>query len=227
MKISNDFKKIFFSVNWQLVIHLIAGGVILVVLTSYITLQNVNNKQKNEKGANFEERYIISMDEEDIFEEDPGQKAIMIVVDVKGEVNNPDVYELELGTRVSDAIEAAGGLTDNADRNEVNMATKLYDAMDITVPAINVKTSSTKSTSSKSGSSSAKAQPVDTSTLMVNINTAGVNELMQLSGIGPALANYIVMFREENGPFKSVEQLLAIPGIGSATFAGFRNNITI
>ena len=225
--IKDNFNKIMKAVDWQLIFKLIAGGLIIIVLTSYFTSQNIKNEQRDKKIVEFEENYIQSSStgNSSAFAEEQPQKVIKIIVDVKGEVNNPGVYEFEQGSRVMDAIEAAGGLTEKADRNEVNLAEKLYDAMDITVPSI--KASKTSSASKASGGSSNKKPVVDNSTLIVNINTASAEQLTQLINIGPSLAKMIVDYREEKGPFQSKEHIMRVKGIGVSVYEGIKDNITI
>jgi len=133
-----------------------------------------------------------------------------IVVDVKGEVNKPGVYELEEGRRVKDAIKRAGGMTDQADPLSVNLAQKLMDEMVVYVSAETI-------------AGNAKGSYAD----KLSINRASLEELMNLSGIGEAKAKKIIAYREQYGPFKSVDDLLDISGIGSKTLEGFREDVRV
>ena len=131
-----------------------------------------------------------------------------IVVEIKGEVKSPGIYTLPKDTRVQDLITVAGGLTVNADTSSINLASKLSDGMVVVIP--------------KSGSdTSSKTQG------KININTATVEELCTLSGIGTSLAQKIVDYRTQNGPFSSIEDIKNVPGIGDALFNKIKDNITI
>lgn len=128
------------------------------------------------------------------------------IVDIKGEVNRPGVYEVNTTSRVNDVIQLAGGFTDEADQNFVNLAQKVQDEMVIIIPKIG------EEHQILSGSSN---MTIDDS--RVNINQASKDELETLPGIGPAKAQAILDFREENGSFKEVEDLLQVNGIGEKT----------
>lgn len=128
------------------------------------------------------------------------------IVDIKGEINRPGVYEVNTTSRVNDVIQLAGGFTDEADQNFVNLAQKVQDEMVIIIPKIG------EEHQILSGSSN---MTIDDS--RVNINQASKDELETLPGIGPAKAQAILDFREENGSFKEVEDLLQVNGIGEKT----------
>lgn len=141
-----------------------------------------------------------------------------IRVYVSGAVQNPDVYELPPNSIVRDAIRAAGGLAVTADPSAVNLALPLVDGMHIHVP----RAGETAQVPTISGPS---AQPVGggTGSLRVNINTATLEELDTLPGIGPEKAQRII----EGRPYEKPEDLLRVPGIGEATFAKLKDLITV
>jgi competence protein ComEA len=138
-----------------------------------------------------------------------------VMIDVAGAVVNPGVYSLPLNARVFEAIKAAGGLKKGADASDVNQARILKDGEQIYIyPASQFTSSSgTKKTVRKNGP--------------VMINRASVKEFESLDGIGPVLANRIVAFRKANGPFAAVEDLMKVPGIGSSTFAKFKEKLRV
>ncbi len=150
-------------------------------------------------------------------------EAETIVVDVSGAVVSPGVYELGEGARVSDAIEAAGGLSGDADVSTLNRASKVSDGMKITVPSQGQQASSGSSDNVGTASSRATAQTSG----LVNINTATVDELQALSGVGPSTAQAIVEDREKNGLFASVEDLMRVSGIGEKKFAKIKDSICV
>ncbi|NNU99919.1 helix-hairpin-helix domain-containing protein [Geobacillus sp. DSP4a] len=143
-------------------------------------------------------------------EEKKNEASKTAVVDVKGAVANPGVYEVATDARVRDAIALAGGLADEADETKVNLAAKVHDEMMIYVP----KKGEAAPASNAVGKSPSDG---DRNGMQVAINTATEEELMQLPGIGPAKANAIIAYREEHGPFRRVEDLLNVTGIGEKT----------
>ncbi len=131
-----------------------------------------------------------------------------VFVHVAGLVAKPGVYELPLDSRVFDAIAAAGGVTDAADGSSINLARIVQDGEQIVVtPA------GTSVTAVAAGK--------------LNINRATVSDFDLLPRIGPTLAERIVAYREENGPFASIDALGNVPGIGDVTLAGFRDQLTL
>ncbi|TCS94796.1 helix-hairpin-helix domain-containing protein [Hazenella coriacea] len=140
-----------------------------------------------------------------------------IVVDVKGAVKQPGIYQLSHQARVFQAIERAGGTLPTADLNQVNLAQSLLDGMVVYIPKKGEQGSGAWEGSATSSSSHPKK---------VNINQATAIELQQLTGVGPSKAEAIIKYREENGPFRSVDQLTQVPGIGEKTLEKFRDEVT-
>jgi competence protein ComEA len=126
-----------------------------------------------------------------------------LIVDVTGAVRRPGLVHLAQGTRVADALAAAGGATAKADTGLVNLAAPLADGEQVVVP-------------SRGAAGAAAPAGPDAPPAPVNLNTATVEQLDALPGIGPATAAKIVDFRQEHGFFHSVEELDAVPGIGPA-----------
>lgn len=159
----------------------------------------------------------------------------IVYVDIGGAVKHPMLAELPTGSRVEDAIEAAGGLKKNADMTEVNRAQILTDGEKIYIPEEGETVaggssggSSGGTGSSSSGISSASgADMVGISSGRININTADVTLLQQLTGVGPVTAQKIVDYREQNGQFSSIEDLKNVSGIGDKTFEKMKDDITI
>jgi competence protein ComEA len=127
-----------------------------------------------------------------------------LVVDVAGAVRRPGLVHLAPGTRIADALAAAGGVTAKADTALVNLAAPLADGEQGLVPARGA------------GGIGASAAGLGSTTAPVDLNTATPEQLDTLPGIGPATAAKIVAFRQEHGPFHSIEELDAVPGIGPA-----------
>ncbi len=156
----------------------------------------------------------------------------VVVVDVGGAVANPQVVRLSAGARVDDAIQAAGGLTEDADTASLNRASKIEDGAKVYVPREG-ETASAGTVAAEAGagtaaaSSSASASTGAGSSGLVNINTATLEELDTLPGVGPSTAQAIIDDRTQNGPFSSIEDLMRVSGIGDKKFANMKSGITI
>ena len=140
----------------------------------------------------------------------------VIFVDIKGAVKNPGVYHMKVGDRVKDALEAAGGLTEEADSQKVNLAKRLEDQMVIVVPKVGeeaeeIPAGATSKEEAKEGK--------------VNINTATVEELKTLKGVGEKKAEAIIEYRKKNGSFQTKEDLMKVRGIGKKLFESFQERI--
>ncbi|MDR9373070.1 helix-hairpin-helix domain-containing protein, partial [Conexibacter sp. JD483] len=145
------------------------------------------------------------------------------VVDVKGAVRHPGVYRVADGARVLDAVDRAGGLTARADRRGVNLAARVTDGGEVVVPRRGERAGA-MAPAGAGGTSAAAADGTAAADvpLALDINTASATELEQLDGVGPATAAKIVSYREQNGPFSSIEELDAVSGIGEAKLAAIR-----
>ncbi len=140
----------------------------------------------------------------------------LINVYVSGAVNQPDVYALPAGSLVKDAVAMAGGAAVDADLDHVNLALKLNDQMQVYVPR---KGEAVATPNNRSASAAIMAP--------ININTADLDELDKLPGIGPSIAQAIIDYRTQNGPFKTIEDINAVKGIGDALFAKIKDSITV
>ena len=140
-------------------------------------------------------------------QEEPPRK---LVVHVAGAVNRPGLYELDDGSRIDDAIAEAGGAKPKAALELVNLAAPVADGQQVLVPA--------RGTPAASGVESGPAAPGG----KVSLNSATIEQLDALPGIGPVTAQQIVDFRETNGGFGSIEELDAVPGIGPARLEQLR-----
>lgn len=142
-----------------------------------------------------------------------------VYVYVCGAVNAPGVYELKEGARVFEAIQLAGGLTEAAAADAVNQARIVTDGEQIRVPTVEEAQSR--------GAGVAGEVTEGTENNKININTAGKEELMTLTGIGEAKAESIMDYREKNGSFTSIEELMQIEGIKEGVFNKIKDDITI
>ena len=135
-----------------------------------------------------------------------------LVVHVVGAVRRPGLYRLADGARIADAVRRAGGATRRADLSLVNLAAPVADGSQVVVPR---RAPPAASGSDQGGDAAAPAGPI-------HLNTATVEQLDELPGVGPVTAQKIVDYREQHGAFSSVDDLDAIPGIGPARLEQLR-----
>ncbi len=140
------------------------------------------------------------------------EKEEKIMVDVKGAVNNPGVYQMNEEDRVIDAINKAGGLLQEADLYQVNLAESVYDEMEIIVPRQGEVLIDNFN---------------DINNGKININHASIAELIILTGIGEEKAKAIIKYRQENGDFNSIEEIMNVSGIAEGIFEQIKDNITV
>ena len=138
-----------------------------------------------------------------------------ITVHIAGAVKTPGVYQFRLGARINDGVVAAGGATAQADLDSVNLAMLLSEGIQIYIPKRNEKPHIVVQPRFTNPTSSNDATDKQLQ-VSININTATAIELEQLAGVGPSTAKAIIAFREKNGSFKTVEDLLNVRGIGPA-----------
>lgn len=173
----------------------------------------------------------VSADNEQ--DEDALEKTSSIFVYVCGAVLHEGVYELESGSRVIDAINAAGGFDIEADTSYVNQAAELTDGLKIRIPKISETEALSEtgtgvevfseaiSPENGDGSGSHKKDG------RININTASIDELCELPGIGNGYAQRIIAYREENGSFRAVEDIMNVKGIKEKLFSQIKEYIVV
>lgn len=154
-------------------------------------------------------------------------------VEIKGEVNKPNVYQVSEHARINDLVKLAGGLTAQADDRQINLAQPLQDGMSIYIPKQgeelttapqngNEQSSGVPATSEPNNSSGNTQAPAT-----ININQADIVQLQQINGVGPKKAADIITYRESSGPFKSVDDLTKVSGIGDKTLAKIRDQLCV
>lgn len=146
-------------------------------------------------------------------------ESMTLFVHVSGAVATPGLYVLHEGARVVDAIAAAGGFAQGAAEESVNLARPLSDGEQLHVPLIGAEASGSASGSAGSAPTAGDGR--------VNLNVADLAELDTLPRIGPAMAQRIIEWRDANGRFTSVEDLLAVPGIGDKMLESLRDLVTV
>ena len=149
--------------------------------------------------------------------------TLPVVVEVRGEVEAPGVHELSPGARLQDAIAAAGGLTEEADLSTLNLARRLRDGELIVILALPAP----GGTPMVSAAGAGIAGTADEPSPRININTATAEELESLPAVGEVIATRIVAYREQNGPFRSVDDLIHVEGISDRAIDEFRELVTV
>ena len=195
--------------SWSLAVK---GAVIAVVLLLLVAVGGLLPKKEE---AVEEIEAVVTTVLAEKTEVSTTQETV-IFVDIKGAVKNPGVYQMKVGDRVKDAIEAAGGMTAEADSQKVNLAKRLEDQMAIVVPKVGeeaeeIPAGATSKEEAKEGK--------------VNINTATVEELKTLKGVGEKKAEAIIEYRKKNGSFQTKEDLMKVRGIGKKLFESFQERI--
>lgn len=145
-----------------------------------------------------------------------------VTIYVSGEVNNPGIVTIESDKRLYDAVEKLGGVTQNADLNRINLAIKLNDEEHYIIPKIGEDNIISQDISVNNIDTIKNEQ-----TSKININTATIEELDNLPGVGEATANKILNYREENGIFKSIEEVKNVNGIGEKKYIDIKDKICI
>lgn len=146
----------------------------------------------------------------------------VIYVQVLGAVHSPGVYELPTGSRVFEAVQKAGGMTDEAAPQSLNQAQELADGQMIVL-----YTQAEWEQLQETGGGTADVLQAEPDDGRVNINTAGIEELCTISGIGQSRAESIVTYREQNGAFESIEDIMKVSGIKEGLFQKIKDKIKV
>ena len=208
---------------------LIIGAICVIIIIGIIIYFFIQDE--GEDYLDFEELDRTIENIENVIQNEVIEEISKIVVHISGQVVNPGVISLDEGARIIDAINKAGGLTEKADISKVNLAYVLEDAQKIYIPSVDDKEEKMYilegSGDTEIVTSSGSSQNKKEEKLMVNINTANAIELSQLSGIGNSTALKIINYRNENGNFKTIEDIKNVSGIGEAKFNKIKDNIFV
>lgn len=194
--------RIFVRTNKKYIIVIIPIVIILLLIVIKLIIIN-SNKVEIEDDENLDTSKEEYLDDEYYY------------VDIKGCIKNPGVYKLVKGSRVKDVIELAGGLTSDSDTSNINLAKIIEDEMVININSVNDNSGNNYGMNSTNLSD------------LININTASLEQLMTLSGIGESKAKSIISYREENGNFKAIEDITKVSGIGQALYEKIKDYITV
>jgi competence protein ComEA len=207
------------KIHMAVVLLFIVGGFYYFYIQSPVDTASLNSKSQD----------IVATKEEVMTESEKKATPAAnvpenIMVDVKGQVARPGVYQSNTGERVIDVIGRAGGLTAQADQTQVNFAEHVEDEMVIYIPG---KGEEGSTLPQPTGSSGIASSGTGEKQGKIDINKADEQELQNLPGIGPAKAAAIIEFRNTSGPFKVIEDLKNISGIGDKTFEKLKDLIVV
>ena len=190
---------------------------VFTLLTVMVINLNANSKEYivgDTDSSIMQDESIAEDAEKENYEQEENSK---VTVFVSGEVLNQRVVEIEIGKRLIDAVEICGGLTENADLNAVNLALVLEEEGHYIIPAIG-DTNVVNATN---------LNQMNSSSNLVNINSADIELLKTLPGVGDVLGQRILDKREELGKFTSIDQLNDVSGIGDKKFSDIKDKVTI
>ena len=188
--------------------------IVIVIFFILISLWYIQKIMKFENNNSYENDYFIETTTEYITE--TTTEFFEMKVYITGEVINEGVYTVSKGDRICDVVQKAGGFTENADIESINMASYVKDEEHIVIRNIDEHIDKTENSIQNNNDD-----------YKININKATVEELKSLDGIGDSIAKNIIEYRENNGNFKTVEQLKEVSRIGPKLFEKLKNNVTI
>ena len=215
-----------FTKREQIVILIFVVIIVFIVGFSTFYKRDINIISKADEPVYNEDLTVKSREESEEHQQSNNnvqdKEKSKIMVHISGEVHKPGLVMLIDGSRVIDAVELAGGLTQDADIDRINLAKRLVDEEKIYVPKIGEELKEDIKESTMSSSTSSSKLVNDNG--KININTANKEELMSLPGIGEALANRILDYRQNN-KFKSINDIMNVSGIGEKKFDSIKDLI--
>src|SRR5699024_3287764 len=197
--------------NWNLIKPYLFPFVFVIIVYFFVYINFKENLFTQSVEMNEYEEVVLA---QPASSEDLSMKDETYYVDVKGSVEKPGIYQANSDDRVNDLIKKAGGFSASADVNQVNLAQRVFDEMVIYVPE-------------EGDLEEPNYTDQVTGKTKIRINFASQEEVEQLQGIGPSKASAIIQYREENGPFQTIEDLLNVSGVGEKTLDNMREDIII
>ena len=225
--------------------YIIIGIIIISVITFMVlNIGKVKEFEEKETTGNIEKNITVSEENKDDKEKEGNEEdkkenissETGIFVHIDGYVNNPGVYQIKENERTNVLIEKAGGLKNGYSIKNINLAAKLSDGDKVYIPSIEEEKSlgnqnnnnnvSTVGKDKNNGNNSNNNVNIIKNN-KININTANISELKQITGIGESTANKIIDYRENVGKFKKIEDIKEVKGIGESKFESLKNKIII
>lgn len=212
----------------------IVGGVVLLgIIAVFLIFGYISTKPENISEDDLEKIFVElnTNDKIEVYNEASNtistESNNKIVVEIKGEVNNPSVYTLNEGSRIYELIDLAGGLTPFGNDQNINKASVLVDGQCIVIGSIDDNGENELNSATLTRNTNDVSSLNETKDDKININKASKDDLMKLSGVGEAKAQAIINYRDSIGSFKSVDELGDVDGIGEKTVDKLRDSITI
>jgi len=196
--------------------------IIIILSFALIGTMYINSHKATE--ITLDNNQYEDVEEDSNIDEDIVEETAIIGVHISGAVNTPGFIWIKEGTRLGEALEYVGGALVDADLNAVNLSKKLTDEEKVYIPKIGEKIEQAESASYNSYTTAINSNKDSDK---ININTAGISELDSLPGIGEAYAKRIIEYREVNGPFKSIEEIKNVAGIGEKRFESIKDLIKV
>lgn len=204
--------------NKKLLKILFAAVIVVVAGVVFSLVNSAGSASESVLELSRDSEETSALEEEQRSEE---SEAEMLCVHVCGAVNSPGVYYLEAGSRVHEAVELAGGLSDDAAQEYVNLASALEDGQQLYIPTLEEAEEQGLSAGVEDTSGDSASDG------LVNINTADAEELQTLPGIGETKAQAIITYRENNGSFSSISEIVNVSGIGESTYEQLKDYIKV
>lgn len=154
-------------------------------------------------------------------------KQNTVTVDIAGAVKHSGVYTLKNGARLNDLLKVCGGLTDKAETRAINRAALLKDQDQIYVPHIGEKIENVPAVGNTTTANSSASDSASSNSEQVHLNSATVEDLQKLNGVGQKKAEQIIAYRDQNGGFKQIEDLTKVTGIGEKTFEKLKDQLAL
>ena len=226
--------------------YIIIGIIIISVITFMVlNIGKVKEFEEKETTGNIEKNITVSEESKDNKEKEGNKEdkkenissETGIFVHIDGYVNNPGVYQIKENERINLLIEKAGGLKNGYSIKNINLAAKLSDGDKVYIPSIEEEKSLGNQNNNNNNANIGGKHTNNGNNLnnnvsitknnKININTANISELKQITGIGESTANKIIDYRQNVGKFKKIEDIKEVKGIGESKFESLKNKITI
>ena len=196
-----------------------------IVIISIIIIMLIIGYFNNSKEETITKENLILNTNENKINTNENDENSQIIVHIAGAVKKSGIVKLQEGSRIEDAIKLAGGLSDDADITNINLAYVIEDGTKIRIPS--KKDEEIQKEQYIIPDSGIETEDKTNLSNIININKANQTELESLSGIGPSLATRIIEYREQNGNFKSIEDIKNVSGIGDNKFENIKSYIKV
>lgn len=213
---------------------IVIGIIVVVLIGGYFIQKNnqptINNSQvlsENNKSRSADFSKDKSNNTPSATGVNSPSKQNTVTVDIAGAVKHSGVYTLKNGARLNDLLKVCGGLTDKAETRAINRAALLKDQDQIYVPHIGEKIENKPVTSNTPTNSTSTTDSTSSNSEQVHLNSATVEDLQKLNGVGQKKAEQIIAYRDQNGGFKQIEDLTKVTGIGEKTFEKLKDQLAL